>query len=630
MDPFSTATSIITVIDVAAKVIALCKHYLVTACDAPSDLRRIFVETSALRTVLDSLDFLALRDIKDVRHTVNQLHASLTQAEKREVYNWIRATDPSSLHHLSVDQYEPGTGNWILRSEKWQSWAHGQHRCLWVYGIPGAGKTILASYLVSVLKNHCKQSTGSTVCVYYYCHFGRHQDESSPMLKWVVEQLCRQVDTVPDCLYQLFHAGGDPSLIDLLHVLWVIIQALERVYIIVDALDESLPRRDILRVVRDLGTDPRFQNVRILVTSRRYIDIETSMSEVASPVSMQDNLVNEDISLFVRARFADSRKLKAWPTGLQREAEDAIIAKARGMFRWVVCQLDVLERLEPHKDVILGTLATLPRTLDETYERIFLQIPNEAREFVCMTMKLIYAHSLIWPNSIPCLVLLDIMRRYAASSGRTTGRYLFNEDLIREFCGCLVTVAPERRDFHISPVPLGWTTVTARFAHYTVWEFLESGRIRDGPAEFFAIDKNAAFLEYSRLVMTAAMGVPNTNVESARSAINADGVELLEISFKAERLLDNDPGIHYVVASIICAKRTFLEPLDHDMIDLKAKILDLFDTAKPYFDILLGTGVTMFDHTGYLQFGCNLEHEWMFWHANWSDTSNKMREPCAI
>jgi hypothetical protein len=58
MDPFSTAAGIIAVIQIADRVIELCKYYIEAARDAPSDIRHIFVETSATKAVLDSLHFL--------------------------------------------------------------------------------------------------------------------------------------------------------------------------------------------------------------------------------------------------------------------------------------------------------------------------------------------------------------------------------------------------------------------------------------------------------------------------------------------------------------------------------------------------------------------------------------------
>ena len=59
MDPLSLAAGIIATIQIAERVIALCKRYLEAVQDAPSDLRIIFIEASTLKTILDNLQLLA-------------------------------------------------------------------------------------------------------------------------------------------------------------------------------------------------------------------------------------------------------------------------------------------------------------------------------------------------------------------------------------------------------------------------------------------------------------------------------------------------------------------------------------------------------------------------------------------
>lgn len=59
MDPLSVAASIFAAIQTADRVISLCKFYLELASDAPSDLRVILIEASALKAILDNIQFLA-------------------------------------------------------------------------------------------------------------------------------------------------------------------------------------------------------------------------------------------------------------------------------------------------------------------------------------------------------------------------------------------------------------------------------------------------------------------------------------------------------------------------------------------------------------------------------------------
>ena len=105
-------------------------------------------------------------------------------------------------------------------------------------------------------------------CVYYYCYFGHAQDETAPLLRWTLLELCRQIGRVPIAVYNLYRHGGTPSPRALLAALGQVVQAFHRVFIFVEAVDESLQRENLLRIIRDLATDQRFQNLRVLVTSR--------------------------------------------------------------------------------------------------------------------------------------------------------------------------------------------------------------------------------------------------------------------------------------------------------------------------------------------------------------------------
>ncbi|KAF7542440.1 hypothetical protein G7Z17_g11566 [Cylindrodendrum hubeiense] len=391
MDPLSISASVFAVVQVADRIIALCKSYIKAVRDAPSDIRAFLIEISAIKSMLGNLNFIAScsnktialadlfassgpiegcrravseiealfptnptrsasgasskkrrvkptlealawpfktakatklldeitqykttislaltteagRDIKEIKLKVNEIHTNLTESQRFEVYKWLRATDPSSLHHRACDQYESGTGDWMLRSDEWKSLTENNNRCVWIHGVPGAGKTILASHLIQGVKSLCEDRATTQKCayVYYYCYFGHNQNEAAPFLKWILGQLCRQVDKIPPHLHNLYKHGGEPSLVDLLRSLEAIVEEFDSVYLVVDAVDESRERADLLKVLRDLVTDVTFQKVRVIVTSREYLDIEKVMDGISAPVSMRNPLLDEDIRLFLR------------------------------------------------------------------------------------------------------------------------------------------------------------------------------------------------------------------------------------------------------------------------------------------------------------------------------------------
>lgn len=74
MDPLSITASVIAVIGLADRIISLCRGYVTTMKDAPSDLRTIMVEAGSLRSVVTSLEFfLSTWGTDNMLHTVKSL-----------------------------------------------------------------------------------------------------------------------------------------------------------------------------------------------------------------------------------------------------------------------------------------------------------------------------------------------------------------------------------------------------------------------------------------------------------------------------------------------------------------------------------------------------------------------------
>jgi hypothetical protein len=57
-EAIALSASIIAIFQIADRVIGLCKLYIETVRDAPSDLRTILIETSTMKTILENIQFL--------------------------------------------------------------------------------------------------------------------------------------------------------------------------------------------------------------------------------------------------------------------------------------------------------------------------------------------------------------------------------------------------------------------------------------------------------------------------------------------------------------------------------------------------------------------------------------------
>ena len=212
-------------------------------------------------------------------------------------------------------------------------WLELRHRCLWIHGIPGAGKTVLISNLFEQTRRTCEESPmRKCACVYYYCYYGHKQDETLPFLRWLLNILCRQADRIPEDILKMYRFGGQPELLGVMKAVEDILINFERVFVFIDAIDESQSRKNILRVLRDFMIEPRFKKIQLLASSREYADIEQIMGTISTPVSMAHPSVEDDIRICLRSMLQSNSKFSHWSSDLLSEVEDTVSKGAKGMY----------------------------------------------------------------------------------------------------------------------------------------------------------------------------------------------------------------------------------------------------------------------------------------------------------
>jgi SpoVK/Ycf46/Vps4 family AAA+-type ATPase len=94
-----------------------------------------------------------------------------------KICSWLSAPDPSTNYHKAHKQRQAETGLWLLESAKFAKWKERTASRLWLYGIPGCGKTILSSTVIEHLLQHCRNDV-RMVTAYFYFDFNdtRKQD----------------------------------------------------------------------------------------------------------------------------------------------------------------------------------------------------------------------------------------------------------------------------------------------------------------------------------------------------------------------------------------------------------------------------------------------------------------------
>lgn len=221
-----------------------------------------------------------------------------------------KGADPSTVHLERAKLREPGTCEWMTACTYWHDWLRGgapspgsgHRRFLWVHGLPGSGKTILASRLNDEVALHCGAARG---CSYYYCLAEHARDETESFLRHAVRDFCIQLGGfVPPRLHDMWRHQkfGIDDLVECLRVITHEFLARGgaggRAYLIVDAVDESpAPRKTFLDVLARIGTDPAFDHVSLLMTSREEPDIKQAIERLPQQASDGSSSSTFDISV---------------------------------------------------------------------------------------------------------------------------------------------------------------------------------------------------------------------------------------------------------------------------------------------------------------------------------------------
>jgi hypothetical protein len=126
-----------------------------------------------------------------------------------------------------------------------------------------------------------------------------------------------------DCGFQ------QPHIQNLVKVLEQMIGELSNVTVVLDALDESKERRDLLRWI----TSSLDQHCRVLLLSRSESNIEDDLASWLPPdcvITLEDEPIGEDLKAYIHYRLEVEHNLKRMRS-IHDEITDVLVAKAGGM-----------------------------------------------------------------------------------------------------------------------------------------------------------------------------------------------------------------------------------------------------------------------------------------------------------
>lgn len=193
-----------------------------------------------------------------------------------------------------------------------QSWQSGSRRHVWLHGLAGCGKTVLSTTVL----DHLAAENDRLLLNFFFDFSDMTKQSVDGMLRSLAFQLYQggAGSSVLDSSFQA-HQGGcqQPATKTLEDVVFKVLVSHARVSIILDALDESTTRSELLSWIRDITCKPELGHVQLLCTGRPEAeflkDLRPAIGE-GNCLALDKQAINGDIGIHVASQLSSRREFR--------------------------------------------------------------------------------------------------------------------------------------------------------------------------------------------------------------------------------------------------------------------------------------------------------------------------------
>ena len=382
---------------------------------------------------------------------MNEADRQLHSDRHRDIAQWLAPSNYETSYYAddlrsAYESCHPGTCMWILERPEYQLWMHSDPndattRMLWLSGVPGAGKTVLSSFVVSKCSEVSDQKPSTPTIYFFFKMTDSDKNSVIAVMRSLVYQLylLSPASLCADILSLRDGGGKDKALNE--QGLWELFvkhaRDMDNLTIILDALDECDGVGVLLRQMIGFLNCCR---ARILLVSRREKSIALVL-EVYPRIVITHEDIEVDIHSYVEAEI--SRIPRFYGKPVQRKMISALSSGHGGMFLWAYLMIQELKELGTVREVNQA-LRSLPKGLDDLHERIIKRLNDTLhpahRQLAIKILKWIVCAV----RPLRLAELQEVMRfeiREGIPSARQSADeddFLYSEKDIELACGALV------------------------------------------------------------------------------------------------------------------------------------------------------------------------------------------------
>lgn len=282
---------------------------------------------------LQEMEEIRKEQSKTRQQQIQDSERRLSKKQRKMLYavSGIRPED-SFKKHLYLRQ--DGTCVWCLESPEFEKFISTPNSKLWLYGIPGAGKSVLSATIIDHIST---QRTGHVALAFFFCeYFNTTTQTCRNIFGSIVRQLALQNPNAFEILEEFFNDQTDLGQLDfnpeddeLLNLIVQMSTKFDSTIVVIDGLDECQENR--ATVVKSLAqlSCGGIGSIKTLFASRKESDIEECLTSFDSlPIAASKADVRLYVAAQLRMRF---RKMCEKDPALSEQILNVLVNKSEGM-----------------------------------------------------------------------------------------------------------------------------------------------------------------------------------------------------------------------------------------------------------------------------------------------------------
>ncbi|KAK6953252.1 hypothetical protein Daesc_005553 [Daldinia eschscholtzii] len=324
-----------------------------------------------------------LSSISSEYEIVDHEETALSPEEIEKIRNWLNPTDylaESGEFRRNLSCQAPGTGLWITQTHEYRKWHDSsEHGSLWVKGVPGAGKSVMAATVIQRLRT----SENCPVLFFFFRNIVAANFSPRSLIRdWLAQLLPYSPKLQVSLRQRLQTSLEETSDNELFQSFLDGVSSVPKCFCIADALDEmdekDTGNRPLLDKLNSLATY-RPQSLKLLITSRPKQYLQSALRDASIVhISLQKRLVDADIAAYLHHRF-DRLPRNEETRGIKQQVIDMAAKMSQGLFLVAKLTMDQVETfLLAEGPVNIHALEqSLPIGLEQTYTSLLAKQRDE-------------------------------------------------------------------------------------------------------------------------------------------------------------------------------------------------------------------------------------------------------------